>query len=759
LLEGGEKLLRKGYREIIAGLLLLTVFFSGLLAGTAKAENGDTGNYTDTETEDEDNYEATEEALSLYSNSNTELLSSASDEIAMLSPTISENSHGLADGVVFEKYEIDYNKFPNNTVEYIVIHDTGNPSEGADAYSHYLFFGAADRGASAHYFVDDHSVIQIIDDSEGSWHSGVRYKNYATPVSNTNSIGIEMCINSDGDYDLAFRNTIDLAAYLLWTYDLPMDHLVRHYDCNGKICPLTMSDNNWALWYRFKDAVEAKLDAYPPHNEGTDVDINDHPEWYNNPILGESIMSAEAMANFLLSRNSEVTADHALRVAKAYLSLGSIYGVRGDIAFFQAMLETGYLRHGGDVDDSYMNFCGLFNWNSSDYQHFDSVEEGVEAHIQHLFAYASTEEFPEDRVLLDPRFDLITRGCRTSWEGLGGRWAVPGYDEESYSSLEEARSAHRSYGDIIIGLYASAGGLDVRTSVQPSSYDSSNYWDHPVYSGSAAGTKPILSIGMDGDSVSELQTYLAGMGFDIPVTGYFGEMTEDAVMQIQRRAGLDADGVVGEESWGYIINSYVNAEVGNGSSPVVPIDITQGQTAKTLQTPQAPTGPVKTGNRKTVYQGSEGADVLALQQMLNSTGYDLEEDGIFGGGTNAAVVSFQKKHGLDVDGIVGPATWQFLTDLVNGNQNQTGTSSEPKQSTSSGSSSKPGVSTSGRPELSYGDTGEHVTALQQALNAQGADLEVDGIFGSDTYQAVISFQRAHSLDVDGIVGPQTWGAL
>ena len=55
--------MRKGYREIIAGLLLLTVFFSGLLAGTAKAENGDTGNYTDTETEDEDNYEATEEAF------------------------------------------------------------------------------------------------------------------------------------------------------------------------------------------------------------------------------------------------------------------------------------------------------------------------------------------------------------------------------------------------------------------------------------------------------------------------------------------------------------------------------------------------------------------------------------------------------------------------------------------------------------------------------------------------------------------------
>lgn len=743
--------MRKGYREIIAGLFAV-IILSGLMAGTARAENGDMGN-SYTETEDEDYNEEAYETLSLYSNADSDLLTSASDEIARLSSNDTGNEHGLRDWIVFEKYEIDYNKFPNNTVEYIVIHDTGNTSPGADAYSHYLYFSSGDRDASAHYFVDDLSVIQIIDDSEGSWHSGVRYKNYATPISNTNSIGIEMCINSDGDYDQAMRNTIDLAAYLLWNYDLSIDHLVRHYDCNGKICPMSMSANGWELWYRFKDAVETRLEAYGPHNEGSDIDVTDHPEWYNNPILGRSIMSAETMADFLCSRNGNVSYEHAMRVARAYLSLGEIYGVRGDIAFFQAMLETGYLKHGGDVDDSYMNFCGLFNWNSSDYEYFDSVEEGVEAHIQHLFAYASTEPFPEDRVLLDPRFDLITRGCRTSWEGLGGRWAVPGYDEDTYSSLEEARSAHRSYGDIIIGLYASAGGIDVRTSVQPSSYDSSNYWDHPVYTGRAAGTKPLLEIGMSGDDVSELQTYLQEIGYDLPVTGYFGEMTEEAVKDIQRKAGLDIDGTVGEDTWAYIINSYVSVTQGNGNTPVKPIDYSQGQTAGTIETPKTATSKVSVSNRRTVYQGSENNDVLALQQILNSYGYDLEEDGIFGSGTNRAVLSFQRDHGLEVDGIVGPATWQALGEGAG--TNATTVTRQQPQDTSSGTS----VSASGRPEISYGDTGNHVTALQQLLNSQGADLEVDGIFGEDTYRAVTRFQSAHGLEVDGIVGPQTWGAL
>ena len=63
------------------------------------------------------------------------------------------------------------------------------------------------------------------------------------------------------------------------------------------------------------------------------------------------------------------------------------------------------------------------------------------------------------------------------------------------------------------------------------------------------------------------------------------------------------------------------------------------------------------------------------------------------------------------------------------------------------------------PLVRQGATGEAVYSLQYLQQQQGQTLEVDGIFGPQTAQAVRAFQQAHQLSVDGIVGPQTWGAL
>lgn len=62
--------------------------------------------------------------------------------------------------------------------------------------------------------------------------------------------------------------------------------------------------------------------------------------------------------------------------------------------------------------------------------------------------------------------------------------------------------------------------------------------------------------------------------------------------------------------------------------------------------------------------------------------------------------------------------------------------------------------------LAYGDQGADVSALQRALISAGYRYsDVDGIFGSQTQQAVTEFQRANGLSVDGVAGPQTLGAL
>lgn len=63
------------------------------------------------------------------------------------------------------------------------------------------------------------------------------------------------------------------------------------------------------------------------------------------------------------------------------------------------------------------------------------------------------------------------------------------------------------------------------------------------------------------------------------------------------------------------------------------------------------------------------------------------------------------------------------------------------------------------PLIRRGDSGNFVKILQYLLNEYGYDLSVDGIFGGNTYQAVLNFQRNNNLTADGIVGPNTWNAL
>ena len=101
-------------------------------------------------------------------------------------------------------------------------------------------------------------------------------------------------------------------------------------------------------------------------------------------------------------------------------------GVRADVVFCQAMLETGYLRYGGQVEVSQRNFCGLKTSDGSGFATFESVRIGVRAHVQHLKAYASVEDLANTCV--DPRFSLIKRGCAKTVEELDGKWCVPGDD-------------------------------------------------------------------------------------------------------------------------------------------------------------------------------------------------------------------------------------------------------------------------------------------------------------------------------------------
>lgn len=139
-------------------------------------------------------------------------------------------------------------------------------------------------------------------------------------------------------------------------------------------------------------------------------------------ILGQTFLSPQQMDQFVKKTN-----ESGIQLGNYYLAVGEYYGIRGDVAFAQAMHETDYLRFTGVVQPEQNNFAGLGATGPDDPgASFDTPEEGVIAHLQHLYAYASTESLPDKYPLLDPRFDLVDRGSATTWTALNGKWAVPG---------------------------------------------------------------------------------------------------------------------------------------------------------------------------------------------------------------------------------------------------------------------------------------------------------------------------------------------
>ena len=162
--------------------------------------------------------------------------------------------------------------------------------------------------------------------------------------------------------------------------------------------------------------------------------------------------------------------------------------------------------------------------------------------------------------------------------------------------------------------------------------------------------------------------------------------------------------------------------------------------------------------------GSRDYEVRLIQQRLNRIARNFPAipkinpvDGIFGKQTENSVKAFQRVFNLTPDGIVGPGTWykisfiyasvRKLSELYGEN---VGLSEVPTQFVE---------------PLELGDRGERVRLLQYYINVLSAfyeeisEVREDGVFGEETRQQVINFQRTFGLLPDGIVGIGTWDAL
>lgn len=131
---------------------------------------------------------------------------------------------------------------------YITIHETANKSIGANAQSHanYINNGSSETW---HYTVDDTQAIQHFHHTTSCWHAG----NYN---GNTQSIGIEMCVNQDGDYLKTLANTIELVQIIQKQEGIPNANIVQHHFWSGKNCPTQLRSGRYGMtWNEFKSRI------------------------------------------------------------------------------------------------------------------------------------------------------------------------------------------------------------------------------------------------------------------------------------------------------------------------------------------------------------------------------------------------------------------------------------------------------------------------------------------------------------------------
>jgi len=144
-----------------------------------------------------------------------------------------------------------------NPMKFITIHNTGNSNKGAGARNHANYLKgdvAANAPVSWHYTIDEKEIIQHLPDNEDGFHAGDGGGN-----GNRQSIGLEICMNSDGDLLKATDLAAELTASLCRKHNIPIENVVQHNRWSGKNCPQLIRGGKPYSWDTFIGKVKAHL--------------------------------------------------------------------------------------------------------------------------------------------------------------------------------------------------------------------------------------------------------------------------------------------------------------------------------------------------------------------------------------------------------------------------------------------------------------------------------------------------------------------
>lgn len=196
---------------------------------------------------------------------------------------------------------------PASQIKFLVIHYVGAVSSAANNAN---YFYNTYRGASAHYFIDETSIWQVVEENDTAWHCGTTGR-YYNDCRNSNSIGIEMCCKNNGQWyfePATINNTIELAKQICAKYGIDRNHVVRHYDVTRKTCPEPYVRDT-AAWNNFLDRVFGSSSAVTPSTPSAPT---------QNPVGSYTVKITTAVLNVRREPNTNSTITAQVRKGEVY---------------------------------------------------------------------------------------------------------------------------------------------------------------------------------------------------------------------------------------------------------------------------------------------------------------------------------------------------------------------------------------------------------------------------------------------------------
>ena len=199
---------------------------------------------------------------------------------------------------------------------------------------------------------------------------------------------------------------------------------------DGKIYPndyLTRAEACAMLYRVYNTPVSTPVDD--KNDEETKIEVKEPVFTTTTLIVDETVATLEQAIKWAKKRGAH---QRFIDVAPYYWEYGEITGIRADVLYAQAAKETGYGKYGGRVLPEQNNWAGLKKYGAvgdetEDHEDFETPEDGVRGHFNHMAAYLGLDPVGEPHGRYKSVKSLTWAGTIETVEQLGGKWCPDVY--------------------------------------------------------------------------------------------------------------------------------------------------------------------------------------------------------------------------------------------------------------------------------------------------------------------------------------------